>query len=445
MGKLIAILGALGMGVLAFPLIALLAAAGTMGSALACIETSAGGPLSASAPVPVQARGWVAAAKTACPDLPEAWIAAVMMQESAFNPEAYADDSNGGTWGLFQMNNSIWTNAYGHPWSADLNDNGTWDVKEGDIAAATGGKYLCSRLEGVRKIRVAHPDWASSAIPVLDALIIAHNAGESRLETYPAIPDVTKKFITTVNFRVTQWSDDAEPGAQPEVTTDPDQGSTPSPTATQEAYSLADDVGWTTPGTEPTAPTDPASSSPATGAPVYGLGCMPTLGTTGQVAVPPGTPNDVEQAVRTAMSYVGVTSGWHQLCARLACRAYGYESAGYVSAKAEWDAMVAVGNARQGDVCPPLGSFVYWNTGRPYGHVSMVVQADPGCDPAKIMVTANGIFDSATGNHGGVYLVSFAQINAGYLHGAGYLGWSDPLCKGAVLAAGTVHPAPSGM
>ena len=145
------------------------------------------------------------------------------------------------------------------------------------------------------------------------------------------------------------------------------------------------------------------------------------------------------------MSYVGVTSGWHQLCARLACRAYGYESAGYVSAKAEWDAMVAVGNARQGVACPPLGSFVYWNTGRPYGHVSMVVQADPGCDPAKIMVTANGIFDSATGNHGGVYLVSFAQINAGYLHGAGYLGWSDPLCKGAVLAAGTVHPAPSGM
>jgi len=39
MDKLIAILGALGMGVLVFPLIALLAAAGTMGSALACIET----------------------------------------------------------------------------------------------------------------------------------------------------------------------------------------------------------------------------------------------------------------------------------------------------------------------------------------------------------------------------------------------------------------------
>ena len=32
--------------------------------------------------------------------LPEAWIAAVMAQESGFRPDAYADDSNGGTWGL---------------------------------------------------------------------------------------------------------------------------------------------------------------------------------------------------------------------------------------------------------------------------------------------------------------------------------------------------------
>jgi hypothetical protein len=76
--------------------------------------------------------------------------------------------------------------------------------------------------------------------------------------------------------------------------------------------------------------------------------------------------------------------------------------------------------------------------------VSVVVQADPGCDPAKILVTSNGVFDSATGNHGGVYLLSFAQLNAGYVNGAGYLGWSNPVCRGTRLPAGTVHPAPSG-
>ena len=59
-------------------------------------------------------------------------------------------------------------------------------------------------------------------------------------------------------------------------------------------------------------------------------------------------------------------------------------------------------------------------------------------------MTSNGVFDSATGNYGGVYLVSFAQLNAGYVSGRGYLGWSDPICQGARLPAGTVHPAPSG-
>jgi len=152
----------------------------------------------------------------------------------------------------------------------------------------------------------------------------------------------------------------------------------------------------------------------------------------------------VAAAVQTAMAYVGVRSGWHELCDRLACRAYGYVGSGFVSAKDHWTEMVATGYAHPGDTCPPLGSFVFWNTGRPFGHVSVVVQGDPGCDPNKIMVTSNGVFDSATGNYGGVYLLSFAHLNAGIAGGRGYLGWSDPVCKGTQLPAGTVHPAPSG-
>ena len=87
---------------------------------------------------------------------------------------------------------------------------------------------------------------------------------------------------------------------------------------------------------------------------------------------------------------------------------------------------------------------MFWRTGRPAGHVSVVVQADPGCDPDKTLVTANEVLDSATGNHGGVYLLTFAQLNAGYVDGNGYLGWSNPECRGERLPAGTVHPAPSG-
>ena len=163
------------------------------------------------------------------------------------------------------------------------------------------------------------------------------------------------------------------------------------------------------------------------------------------VVVPPGTSNDVATAVRAAMAYVGVRSGWTQLCDRLACRAYGYVGSGYTTAKAHWAQMLATGHAHPGDTCPPLGSFAFWDTGRPAGHVSVVVQADPGCDPKKTMLTVNEVFDAATGNHGGVYLISQAQLNAGYLRGSGYLGWSDPVCAGALLPAGTVHPAPAGM
>jgi hypothetical protein len=78
--------------------------------------------------------------------------------------------------------------------------------------------------------------------------------------------------------------------------------------------------------------------------------------------------------------------------------------------------------------------------------VSLVVQADAvRCDPEHIEVTSNGVFDSATGNHGGVYLLSFARLDRMQLGGHGYLGWSPPVCAGTLLPAGTIHPVPSGM
>jgi hypothetical protein len=406
-GKLGAVAGAL-----AVPAIALLTALGVGTQATGCIAANAGAGLSADAPVPAAARAWVDEVRAGCSDLPETWVAAVMDQESGFRPDAYADDANGGTWGLFQLGASIWQANYGHSWSADLDRDGVWDVKDPDIHATVAGHYLCARLDTIRKIRAAHPDWPSSRIPELDALIIAHNAGESRLRTYPAIPSVTQAFIEHVDAHMTQWADDATPDSQAEDP-DPTISAEPSPAVTPSAAAI-------TPG------------------------CLPSMGA-GAVQVPPGTPTEVATAVRNAMAYVGVTSGWDELCDRLACRAYGYVGSGFASAKAHWQDMRATGRAHPGDTCPPLGSFVFFDTGRPYGHVSIVVQADPGrCDPTHIKVTSNGVFDYATGNHGGVYLLTLARLTSFYLHGHGYLGWSDPVCRGALLPPGTTHPAPSG-
>ena len=219
MKKLIVLVSLLG-GVMALPLIALLALAGVASTAIACAPSS-GGPLSAAAPVPAVARSWVGLTQAACPALPGPFIAAVMAQESGFRPDAYADDSNGGTWGLFQLNASIWQNAYGAPWNADLNNNGIWDVKEPQIHAAIGGKYLCGRLEGVRQIRTAHPNWASTReLSELDDLVIAHNAGESQLRRYPAIPTITRQFIANVRQRMTDWAAPAVTAA-PTITSSP--------------------------------------------------------------------------------------------------------------------------------------------------------------------------------------------------------------------------------
>ena len=371
---------AAGVGTVGIPAVAVLTALATVGGT--CVT---GGGLSAEAPVPAEAREWVAATVATCPELPEAWVAAVMAQESGFRPDAYADDANGGTWGLFQMNASVWTGAYGHPWSADLNRNGVWDVREGSIHASVAGEYLCDRLDGVRATRAEHPDWASSALPELDALIIAHNAGESRLRTYPTIPAVTAGFIVNVRERVAAWS--AEPMGEE----------------------------W----------------------------CLP--GGAGGVVVPPDSPHDVATAVETALSYVGVRSGWAGLCDRLACRAYGYVGSGYFSAATHWAAMVDEGHAHPDDPCPPLGSFVFFDTGRIFGHVSIVVRTSPTCDWSQTFVTSNATYDHLTGYDGGVYLTTVAHLDAGYARrGDGYLGWSDPVCAGTALPAGTRHPELSG-
>jgi hypothetical protein len=116
-----------------------------------------GAGLAADAPVPQQTRAWVALAQQSCPELPQAWIAAVMAQESSFRPDAYADDINGGTWGLLQISQPVWQAAYGGGWSTDRNANGIWDIKEPEIHARTGGEYLCDRLETVRAIRANTP------------------------------------------------------------------------------------------------------------------------------------------------------------------------------------------------------------------------------------------------------------------------------------------------
>jgi murein DD-endopeptidase MepM/ murein hydrolase activator NlpD len=152
--------------------------------------------------VPEHAIPWIErAAGTSKYKIPAAFFAFIIKQETDFREDTgHVPDSNGGTRGIFQMNQMLWKKYYGHPWGADLNNNGKADENEGMIAAEVGAKYFDERLETVRGIREKNSGKPlATELTDLEALLIAHNAGESRLLSYPRIPAITKKYLE--NYR----------------------------------------------------------------------------------------------------------------------------------------------------------------------------------------------------------------------------------------------------
>lgn len=147
-----------------------------------------------SVKVPDQAQPWVDEAATAS-GLDKPLIAAIMSQESGFRPDAYADDSNGGTWGLLQMNRSVWRGV--HPQGADQTP--PEGITDPMTHAHYGGIYLKNRMQGVKTLKASHPGAAFAQLSDEDALIIAHNAGEGNLMNYPDIPQSTRKYLENVH------------------------------------------------------------------------------------------------------------------------------------------------------------------------------------------------------------------------------------------------------
>lgn len=158
--------------------------------------------------IPKRAVPWINAAVKENPDIPAAYYAAMMQRETDFRPALFASDVNGGTWGLFQINEAIWKENYGGGFSTDKNNNGTWDIKEPEIHAKVGAKYLGKRLDGVKKMKKSHPNAGYAKLSDLDALTIAHNSGEGNLQKYPNIPSITKSYVKEMDETVKKWAGD---------------------------------------------------------------------------------------------------------------------------------------------------------------------------------------------------------------------------------------------
>jgi hypothetical protein len=165
------------------------------------------------------------------------------------------------------------------------------------------------------------------------------------------------------------------------------------------------------------------------------LGCPPGGCPNGEpISAARGAPRSPAEAIRGGLALVGTPTGWYQLCDRLVCRTYGYANSGHPTAVAHWTALLAAGLAHPGDRCPPPGSFVFWTTGpgEP-GHVALVTSADRTCAPHGITVVSNDVLDAVTGSPGGIYHVTLARLEAGFVDRARYLGWTQPVCSGLPL------------
>lgn len=141
--------------------------------------------------VPKKALPWIDnAVKHSKEKIPAAFFAYIMDRESTFNPKAHAGDSNGGTGGLFQMNAIVWS---------DATDGGSWespDIYDPMVHTQYGAKYFDDRLNTVRKMRKNNPDKPyAKDLTELEALMIAHNAGEGGLQRYPNLPAITRGYL----------------------------------------------------------------------------------------------------------------------------------------------------------------------------------------------------------------------------------------------------------
>lgn len=100
-------------------------------------------------------------------------------------------------------------------------------------------------------------------------------------------------------------------------------------------------------------------------------------------------------------------------CDHLAGDIWGYEDAsGYLSAKTHWETAVRQGIAVFDDREPPLGALLFWETGRPFGHVATYI--------GDGMVVTN-----AGGEYGSNVYIYYADWydTVGYK----YLGWAPPV------------------
>lgn len=111
-----------------------------------------------------------------CPELPPLWVVAQVQAESGWDATAFRADRNGGSAGLYQLNEANWVDAGGAAWASA--------PPPAEAAVLRPEEHLRTAIPWVcRNLRAATRHLASSGKPTapLDAMLVCHIAGCSRV------------------------------------------------------------------------------------------------------------------------------------------------------------------------------------------------------------------------------------------------------------------------
>ncbi|WP_331724782.1 C40 family peptidase [Streptomyces canus] len=161
-------------------------------AAAACLQAVGDDPASTllSLSVPSQYKSLIQAAGNTCPAVTPNLLAALLTQESNFNPKAR---SSVGAEGIAQFMPSTWE-AHG----IDGNGDGKRDVMDPADAIPSAAKYLCSIAKDVKSVP---GDQQSN-------MLAAYNAGSGAVRKYGGIPPYkeTQNYVKSIQALAAQPS-----------------------------------------------------------------------------------------------------------------------------------------------------------------------------------------------------------------------------------------------
>ena len=126
-------------------------------------------------------------------------------------------------------------------------------------------------------------------------------------------------------------------------------------------------------------------------------------------------PRTVAQAITSARNEAGKT-GWYRRCDNFVAQAYGWGSSGSATANVHWNRLVDAGLAHPGNMSPPPGALLFYDTGESAGHVTLYLGND--------QVASNDVGDDYP-RQGKIAIVPREELTNGAWR-LRYRGWAEP-------------------